>query len=38
MPGFVARSGLADKILPLDQIGAEIVHATALQIAARAQS
>jgi len=38
MPGFVARSGLADKILPLDQIGAEIVQATALQIAARAQS
>ena len=38
MPGFVARNGLADKILPLDQIGAEIVHATAMQIAARTQS
>jgi len=38
MPGFVARNGLADKILPLDQIGAEIVHATALQVAARTQS
>ena len=38
MPGFVARSGLADKILPLDQIGAEIVHAAALQIAPRTQS
>jgi two-component system, chemotaxis family, protein-glutamate methylesterase/glutaminase len=38
MPGFVARSGLADKILPLDQIGAEIVRATTMQIAARTQS
>jgi two-component system chemotaxis response regulator CheB len=38
MPGFVARSGLADKILPLDQIGAEIVRATVLQSAARNQS
>lgn len=38
MPGFVARSGLADKILPLDQIGTEIVRATALQSAARARS
>jgi two-component system chemotaxis response regulator CheB len=38
MPGFVARNGLADKILPLDQIGAEIVHATGLQVAARTQS
>ena len=38
MPGFVARSGLADKILPLDQIGAEIVRATAMQIAARTQA
>jgi two-component system chemotaxis response regulator CheB len=35
MPGFVARSGLADKVLPLDQIGAEIVRATTLQLAAR---
>src|SRR5581483_228027 len=33
MPGFVARAGLADKILPLHQIGAEIVNATKLQIA-----
>lgn len=38
MPGFVARSGLADKILPLAQIGREIVRATTMQIAARAQS
>jgi len=38
MPGFVARSGLADKILPLDQIGVEIVRATVLQSAARNQS
>lgn len=38
MPGFVARGGLADKILPLDQIGAEIVRATTLQAAARNQS
>ena len=38
MPGFVAGSGLGDKILPLDQIGAEIVRATTMQIAARAQS
>jgi two-component system chemotaxis response regulator CheB len=26
MPGFVANAGLADKILPLDQIGPEIVR------------
>jgi two-component system, chemotaxis family, protein-glutamate methylesterase/glutaminase len=26
MPGFVARAGLAEKILPLDQIGSEIVR------------
>jgi two-component system, chemotaxis family, protein-glutamate methylesterase/glutaminase len=38
MPGFVARSGLADKILPLDQIGGEIVRASALQSVARARS
>lgn len=39
MPGFVARSGLADKVLPLDQIAAEIVRTTTLQAAAaRAQS
>ena len=25
MPGFVARAGLAEKVLPLSQIGAEIV-------------
>lgn len=30
MPGFVARAGLADKILPLDQIGVEIVNSTKL--------
>lgn len=35
MPGFVARSGLADKILPLDQMGAEIVRATSMLAAAR---
>jgi two-component system, chemotaxis family, protein-glutamate methylesterase/glutaminase len=34
MPGFVARSGLADKILPLEQIGAEIIRAAAGQQAA----
>ncbi len=38
MPGFVAKSGLADKILPLDQMGAEIVRATVSQSAARHQS
>jgi two-component system chemotaxis response regulator CheB len=38
MPGLVARSGLADKILPLDQIGAAIVRAATKHIAARAQS
>ena len=38
MPGFVARSGLADKVLPLDQIGAEMIRVTALQSAARTQS
>lgn len=38
MPGFVAKAGLADKILPLDQIAAEIVRATRLQVAARSQS
>lgn len=26
MPGFIARNGLAEKILPLDQIGPEIVR------------
>lgn len=29
MPGLVARAGLAEKILPLDQIGAEIVRSAA---------
>jgi two-component system, chemotaxis family, protein-glutamate methylesterase/glutaminase len=38
MPGFVARAGLADKVLPLDHIAAEIVRATTLQVAAQAQS
>jgi len=38
MPGFVARSGLADKVLPLQHIGAEIVRATTLQAAARGQA
>jgi len=37
MPGLVARSGLADKILPLEQIGLEIVRATAMKIGARSQ-
>jgi two-component system chemotaxis response regulator CheB len=35
MPGFVARSGLADRILPLDQMAAEIIRATSMQAAAR---
>jgi two-component system, chemotaxis family, protein-glutamate methylesterase/glutaminase len=35
MPGLVAQNGLADKILPLDRIAAEIIRATALKIAAR---
>ena len=34
MPGFVARSGLADKVLPLDKIGPEIVGVAANQLAA----
>jgi len=38
MPGFVARAGLPDKILPLDQIASEIVRATTLQVAANAPS
>lgn len=38
MPGFVARGGLADKILPLDQIGAEIVRAATMQSLARSSS
>jgi two-component system chemotaxis response regulator CheB len=28
MPGFVARAGLQDKILPLNQIGQEIINKT----------
>jgi two-component system chemotaxis response regulator CheB len=31
MPGFVARAGLAEKILPLDQIGGEICRRVAVQ-------
>ncbi len=31
MPGFVARAGLAEKILPLDQIGNEIIRRVAAQ-------
>src|SRR4029077_21117230 len=31
MPGFVARAGLAEKILPLDQIGGEINRRVAAQ-------
>lgn len=38
MPGFVARSGLADKILSLDQLGSEMVQATIMQISARTQA
>ncbi len=38
MPGFVARAGLADKVLPLDQVASEIVRATTLQVAASAPS
>ena len=37
MPGFVARAGLADKVLPLDHIAQEIVRATTMQVAARMQ-
>lgn len=35
MPGFVAKAGLADKILPLDRIAEEIIRATTMQVAAR---
>jgi two-component system chemotaxis response regulator CheB len=31
MPGFVARAGLAEKILPLDQIGPEIIRRVGAQ-------
>jgi two-component system chemotaxis response regulator CheB len=34
MPGFVARAGLADKVVPLGQMGAEIVRATRMQSSA----
>lgn len=37
MPGFVARAGFADKIVPLQNIGAEIVRATTMQLAAPTQ-
>jgi hypothetical protein len=36
-PAWWLGAGLADKILPLDQIAAEIVHATVMQIATRTQ-
>ena len=38
MPGFVAKSGLADKILPLDQMGPEIVRAAIAPMAAARSS
>jgi two-component system chemotaxis response regulator CheB len=38
MPGFVARAGLADKILPLGQIGTEIVRATTASLTTRTSS
>jgi two-component system chemotaxis response regulator CheB len=38
MPGFVAKAGLADKILALKQMAVEIVRATTLQVAAKSQS
>jgi chemotaxis response regulator CheB len=31
MPGYVARAGLAEKILPLDQIANEIIRRVAVQ-------
>jgi chemotaxis response regulator CheB len=31
MPGFVARAGLAEKVLPLDEIGNEIIRGVAAQ-------
>ena len=33
MPGFVARAGLAEKILPLDQICGEITRRVSGQVA-----
>ena len=38
MPGFVAKAGIADRILPIDRIGPEIVRATTLRIGAHANS
>ena len=38
MPGFVARAGLADKVLPLEQIAGEIIRAASMQTAARPHS
>ncbi len=35
MPGLVARAGLADRILPLREIGPEIVRTTSLRMAMR---
>ncbi len=35
MPGFVAKAGIADKVLPLDQMAGEIVRAVSPQLAAR---
>jgi len=31
MPGFVARAGLAEKVLPLDEIAGEILRRVAAQ-------
>jgi two-component system chemotaxis response regulator CheB len=38
MPGFVARAGLAEKILPLDQIGGEICQRVAIQALAEVRN
>lgn len=38
MPGFVAKAGLADKILPLSRIGEEIIRATTPGVAAGSQN
>jgi two-component system, chemotaxis family, protein-glutamate methylesterase/glutaminase len=38
MPGFVARAGLAEKILPLDQIGGEICRRVAIQALAEVRN
>jgi len=38
MPGFVARAGLAEKILPLDQIGPEIRRRAAVQAPAEVRN